>query len=196
MNRLDKAYWSHRYRTGETGWDIGSISTPLKAYIDQLPESAKNSRILIPGAGNAYEAEYLWEKGFSHVFVVDIAAEPLQNFQNRIPHFPPNQLIEADFFDLSESFDLVIEQTFFCALHPQLRPNYARQMHQLLVPGGKLVGVLFDAPMNNDRPPFGGSAKEYRRYFDPYFRYKHFSPCYNSIPPRQGSELFICLERF
>ncbi|WP_448520470.1 methyltransferase domain-containing protein [Rhodoflexus sp.] len=193
---LDKSYWSSRYRACETGWDIGRISTPLKEYIDQLPEAAKSSRILIPGAGNAYEAEYLWQQGFSNVFVVDIAAEPLTNLRNRIPDFPENQLIEADFFTLRGNFDWVIEQTFFCALHPTLRADYARKMHELIVPGGKLAGVLFNAPMNSDRPPFGGHAEEYRQYFDPYFRYKHFSPCYNSIKPRAGSELFICLERF
>lgn len=193
---LDKSYWSNRYQACETGWDIGSISTPLKEYINQLPESAKNSRILIPGAGNAHEAEYLWQKGFRHVFVADIASEPLQNLQNRIPDFPESQLLETDFFHLSGSFDLVIEQTFFCALHPDLRMDYARKMHELIITGGKLAGVLFNAPMNSDRPPFGGHMEEYRRYFDPYFRYKHFSPCYNSIKPRQGNELFICLERF
>lgn len=193
---LDKTYWSNRYRAGETGWDIGAVSTPLKEYIDQLPEAARERRILIPGAGNAYEAEYLWHKGFRRVYVADIAAEPLENFKKRIPEFPDSQLLETDFFDLQGPFDLILEQTFFCALHPSLRGEYARKMHELIVPGGKLAGVLFNAPMNADRPPFGGHAEEYRRYFDPYFRYKHFAPCRNSIEPRRGNELFICLERF
>ena len=54
---LDAEYWEERYRAGTTGWDIGSPSTPLKEYIDQLQDPSK--KILIPGAGNAYEAEYL-----------------------------------------------------------------------------------------------------------------------------------------
>lgn len=193
---LDKSYWSNRYRKGETGWDIGSISPPLKAYIDQLPDTARQFRILIPGAGNAHEAEYLWQQGFTNVYVADIAAEPLENLKKRIPDFPDHQLMEEDFFNLRGNFELVIEQTFFCALHPTMRADYARKMHELIVPGGKLTGVLFNAPMNSDRPPFGGCAEEYRRYFDPYFRYKHFAPCHNSIAPRAGNELFICLERF
>jgi hypothetical protein len=48
-------------RSNETGWDLGQVSPPLKAYIDQLTD--KNLRILIPGCGNSYEAEYLLEKG-------------------------------------------------------------------------------------------------------------------------------------
>ena len=52
-----KEYWINRYKEERTGWDIGYPSTPLKEYIDQLQD--KNLRILIPGAGNGYEAEYL-----------------------------------------------------------------------------------------------------------------------------------------
>ena len=44
-------------------------------------------------------------------------------------------------------------------------------------------------------PPFGGNIDEYRQLFSPYFRLKHISPCYNSYPARQGTELFIELEK-
>ena len=53
-----KNYWTNRYSKAKTGWDIGYPSTPLKTYFDQLEN--KDLRILIPGAGNAYEAEYLF----------------------------------------------------------------------------------------------------------------------------------------
>ena len=76
---LSPEYWSNRYQTNDFSWDIGEISTPLKEYIDQL--SDKNIPILIPGAGNAYEAEYLHHKGCKNVFVLDYALEPLQNFK-------------------------------------------------------------------------------------------------------------------
>ena len=60
MNNTEKerAYWSKRYKEERTGWDIGFPSLPLKTYIDQLEN--KDLKILIPGAGNAYEAEYLF----------------------------------------------------------------------------------------------------------------------------------------
>ena len=54
---LNSNYWQTRYLNAETGWDLGKVSPPLQAYIDQL--SSQNLKILIPGAGNAYEAEYL-----------------------------------------------------------------------------------------------------------------------------------------
>lgn len=33
---MNKEYWEQRYTNQETGWDIGSSSTPLKEYIEQL----------------------------------------------------------------------------------------------------------------------------------------------------------------
>lgn len=53
-------------------------STPIKTYIDQLQIIL--SAFLVPGAGNGYEVEYLWEQGFTNVFMLDIASLPLWNF--------------------------------------------------------------------------------------------------------------------
>jgi SAM-dependent methyltransferase len=188
-----QAFWSNRYQTGETGWDIGAPSTPLKEYLDQIAD--KSLRILIPGAGNAWEAEYAWKLGFSRVEVVDIAPEAVASFKQRVPDFPIEQLHLLDFFELNRSYDLVIEQTFFCALDPALRKRYAEKMHEILVPGGKLVGVMFDAPMNEDRPPFGGSSADYMELFSSHFQEVNIAPCYNSIQPRAGREAFVKLRK-
>ena len=188
---LSAEYWSERYRNGETGWDTGTVTTPLKTYFDQLQD--KKISILIPGAGNAHEAEYLFNAGFHNVFVCDLAAEPLQNLSARCPAFPESQLLMGNFFDLDQTFDLIIEQTFFCALDPSLRPAYFSKMAELLNPGGHLVGVLFSEVVDGP-PPFGGSKEEYVGYIKAPFRIKTLDTCYNSIKPRQGRELFINLE--
>ncbi|MEM8965330.1 MAG: methyltransferase [Bacteroidota bacterium] len=191
MQILNENYWTERYQLGNTGWDTGSITTPLKTYFDQL--SDKNIKILIPGSGNSYEASYLFKQGFSEVYIVDISQYPLTKFKEQFPHFPSDQILHQDFFALSESFDLIVEQTFFCALNPKLRPAYVRKMYELLNIRGKLVGLLFDDPLYDDHPPFGGNREEYRQYFTPYFHFQTFETAYNSIPPRQGRELFINL---
>ena len=36
MNILDKDYWQQRYENGDIGWDVGSVTTPIKEYIDHL----------------------------------------------------------------------------------------------------------------------------------------------------------------
>lgn len=189
LKNQPETFWNNRYKQGETGWDIGAPSTPLKAYLDQIPDKA--IRILIPGAGNAWEAEYAWNQGFRNVEVVDIAPEAIAAFQKRVPDFPSAQLHLSDFFKLDGTYDLILEQTFFCALPPELRRDYVQKMHELLVDGGKLVGVMFDAPMNDHQPPFGGSIAEYTELFSKKFSHIKLEPCYNSIAPRAGKEAFV-----
>ncbi len=184
-----ETFWNHKYLRGETGWDIGYISTPLKEYIDQLAN--KNLKILIPGGGNSYEAEYLFKNGFKNVYVVDISCIPLNNLAQRIPSFPKENLLHLDFFELEATYDLILEQTFFCALEPSLREEYVSKMHQLLKPGGKLVGLLFNIPLNTDKPPFGGDKEEYLSLFNEKFKIETMEVAYNSIEPRSGNELFF-----
>ncbi|WP_148869491.1 methyltransferase domain-containing protein [Tenacibaculum adriaticum] len=186
---LSEEFWNNKYRNNKTGWDLGAVSTPLKTYFDQLTN--KDLKILIPGGGNSYEAEYLFKKGFTNVFVIDIAEEAIENIKKRLPNFPEENLIHNNFFNLKESYDLIIEQTFFCALNPDLRSDYTKKMNELLNENGKLVGLLFDAELNFDHPPFGGGKKEYVKLFQPYFDIQKMSDCYNSSKGREGMELFI-----
>jgi methyl halide transferase len=189
---LDENYWTGRYDTGATEWDAGRITTPLKTYFDQLQN--QELRILIPGAGNAHEAIYLWQIGFKHINILGLSLAPLKQIQVTYPDLPKNQLIHQDFFQhTGPCYDLIVEQTFFCALHPALRSQYAEKMADLLNPGGKLVGLLFDDELNYDKPPFGGNSQEYHKYFEPYFEFQTFTTCYNSIPPRFGREIFMIL---
>ena len=110
----------------------------------------------------------------------------------RVPGFPKEQLLQVDFFELEDhKFDLILEQTFFCALNPSLRLKYVKHMAELLKPNGKLVGVLFTDPLNAIKPPFGATKEEYTSLFEPFFKFKTFEICTNSIKPREGRELFI-----
>ena len=188
---LSAEAWDARYLNNDTAWDLGEVSPPLKAYFDQLEN--KELKILIPGGGNSYEAEYLFNLGFTNVYVVDFSKKALSNIKKRIPNFPENQLLNEDFFGLNIKFDLIIEQTFFCAIYPTLRHNYAKKCFDLLNRGGKIVGVLFDAKLYNNRPPFGGSKIEYLNYFKNFYVINIFDKCYNSIKSRKGKELFINL---
>ena len=189
---FDEQFWDNKYKTNKTGWDLGQVSPPLKAYFDQLTN--KDLKILIPGGGNSHEAEYLLENGFTNVYVIDISKLALTNLKNRVPSFPSSHLIHQNFFELNQTFDLVIEQTFFCALNPNLREEYVSKMHSVLNDNGKLVGLLFDAELNEDHPPFGGDKKEYTSLFRNLFTIEVLEECYNSIKNRRGMELFINLK--
>ncbi len=186
---LNETYWDNRYKDDTTRWDLGEISTPLKTYFDQLKN--KDLKILIPGGGNSYEAEYLHHKGFKNVFVVDLSETALLNIKKRVPSFPSTHLLHQNFFDLTIKFDLIIEQTFFCAIDPTLRGQYVIQANKLLNENGKIAGLLFDAPLYEDHPPFGGDKAEYLTHFKPLFDAQIIEDCYDSVDSRAGRELFI-----
>lgn len=190
---LDAHFWNSRYSAESTGWDLGQVSPPIKSFIDQLED--KKMRILIPGCGNCYEAEYLLSKGFTDITLIDFAEIPVNRLREEYGDNANIRILHTDFFDHEGLYDLIFEQTFFCALHPSQRGDYAKKMHDLLAPLGKLAGVLFNVEFDKDGPPFGGTEEEYRKLFSIWFRFKIFSPCYNSIGPRMGTELFMYFEK-
>ncbi len=189
--KLNEEFWTERYEMNQTGWDLGMPAPALIEYVEN--GVSKEAKILIPGAGNAWEAEYLFKNGWTNVHVLDISPAAIESFKSRFPDFPERQLICSDFFELDEFFDLILEQTFFCALDPSLRASYAHKMQQLLKPDGALVGVLFKIPLYTDHPPFGGKTEDYESIFDPYFIFEIWEECRNSVAPRAGNERFMKL---
>lgn len=188
---LGETYWNNQYEADATGWDLGTVSPPLKEYIDQLTN--KDLRILIPGCGNTYEADYLLQKGFTNITVIDIAPALVAKLKEKYKGNPHIHIILGDFFKHEGAYDLVLEQTFFCAINPPLRKDYVAKMQELLVPGGKLVGVLFDREFEQQGPPFGGCKCQYEPMFEKGFIVKTFEHCNNSFIKRKDTELFINL---
>ncbi|ERJ61240.1 methyltransferase domain-containing protein [Sphingobacterium paucimobilis] len=189
--RMAADYWEHRWQGGRTGWDIGYPSHPIVQYMEQYPD--KEAHILIPGCGNAYEADWLAAQGFRHITLLDISPTAIARAKTKMEHHTAIEFVCGDFFVFQGQFDLLIEQTFFCAIPVDRRSEYARKTAELLRTGGRLMGVLFDRQFSGDEPPFGGSASEYQELFGSYYTQEHFAPCYNSIDARAGTELFINL---
>ena len=188
---LTKEYWNNRYKKLETGWDVGGITQPLKKYFDQV--SNKKIKILIPGSGNCHEAEYLFNNNFCNTYILDYSQKAISNFIQRVPVFPKDQIVNMNFFDFNGKFDIVVEQTFFCAIDIKKRSEYVSKVSDLLKQGGKLVGLFFEDQFNNDHPPFGGTKDEYIELFRAYFDIKTIEICYNSEDARMGRELFFIL---
>lgn len=190
-NELNADFWNHRWKSGLTGWDIGYASPPLVEYMSQYED--KSVSILIPGCGNSYEAENLLSKGFDNITLIDISEELTNRLRERFKKTPQIKVIYEDFFNHVGQYDLILEQTFFCAQILERREEYVRHVASLLKKGGRLVGVLFNVDFGKEGPPFGGDENEYRKLFSGLFDIRVMSPCYNSIPPRAGSELFVVM---
>ena len=184
----NEAYWSSRYKNQQTGWDIGDPSGPLIHLFEKIED--KNLKILIPGCGNAYAADYLFQKGFRNVSIMDVSIEPLNVFRERNNDFPEHHILHENFFNHKGQYDLIIEQTFFCAIDPEMRQDYVKKCHELLKEKGKLIGVLFDREFIGG-PPFGGNKRDYLKLFKSHFSEVLIHKCDHSIKPRMGFEVLL-----
>src|SRR5688572_26755447 len=119
--KMDEAWWNDRYKTGSIEWDAGGITTPLKEYFLQL--QPKDLAILIPGCGNSHEAEFLVNQGFTNLTMLDISSVLCEALERKFSSYLGKslQVVCADFFKHVGGYDLIVEQTFFCALDPVLR---------------------------------------------------------------------------
>ena len=185
---LNAQYWDNQWKANTKGWDLGMPAPPLVSFMDTTEN--KNTKVLIPGCGSAYEAEYLINKGFTDVTLIDISETASCQLKEKFSKNPQIKVVCDDFFNHNEKYDIIIEQTFFCALPPTLRQRYLWKMHNLLNENGILAGLLFNRSFEVS-PPFGGNRKEYEKLFQTAFHIDHLSTANNSVSPRANSELFF-----
>lgn len=191
MSDTNIEFWDKKHESGETPWQLNVPSPPIMEYIAQLKD--KSLKILIPGAGQGFELDHLLNLGFTNIDVCDIAPHAIEGLKKRIGTDKAVNYITGDFFDLDGQYDLIIEQTFFCAINPTLRERYVNKMYDLLNNNGKLVGLLFASHFATDGPPFGGNKSQYKELFQQKLHITIMEMCYNSVKPRHDNELFfIC----
>ena len=137
---LNENFWNNRYLDNDTGWDLGAISPAIKKWFDT--KKNKDLQILIPGAGKGHEVKYGFDHGFNNIHYLDISSRAVTFFKDNCPNFPKEQILISDFFDLKKDlfFDVVIEQTFFCAISPVLRKSYVKKHMKFL----KKMDALLD----------------------------------------------------
>jgi len=192
MGETSKNFWNNRWETGQTGWDIGTPAPAFVSYFSNFLQ--KNAAVLIPGCGNGHEAEFLLSIGFTNITVIDIAPKAVAILNEKFRSNPNIEILCGDFFQHEGSYDYIVEQTFFCAIDPNLREAYAQKTHDLLRPKGKIIAILFDRTFEGG-PPYGGSKEEYIQLFTPNFNILFIEVNQQSIPQRMGSELFGVFEK-
>lgn len=78
---MEKEFWEQRWIDQQTGWDIGYASPAIVDYFNNIENN--DIKILIPGCGNAYEAEAIYQMGFHNVWIIDIAEQAIESFKKR-----------------------------------------------------------------------------------------------------------------
>ena len=117
-------FWNDCYINHDIGWDLGDITPVFQDWANSL---TKKSSILVPGSGNSYDALYFASLGHN-VLAVDFSKEVINRVRDKASKDNIEiNLLNCDFFDLDStyynSFDYIIEYTFFCAINPKKRKN-------------------------------------------------------------------------
>ncbi len=187
--------WNLRYAEGDTPWDKGGAHPVLR---DMLVHKALTGRVLVPGCGSGHDVRALTRLGLD-VVGLDVASLAIDLARNH-PSAGSEGYVHGDLFDLPDdlrgSFDGVFEHTCFCAIDPSRRTDYARAVASALKPGGRLLGVFYTDPGNeDDGPPHGVTAEELDGFFRRDFRLLEEYLELPTFPGREGCELLRLLER-
>ena len=181
--------WDARYRDGEIPWEKGMPHPGLLFFVERHREIfADAPRLFHAGCGYGRDASYL-ALFCSELTALDISEAPIDGAKKLYPEIKNINWHTADLFtwDEPEKYDLVWEQSCFCAIPLERRQDYVRSVHALLKPGGLLVAVFFLNPDHppEEGPPFGVTREELNDFFAENFELLEDSP---NPPTYEGRE--------
>lgn len=188
--------WEQRYREGRARWDLGGPAPALVRAIQERP-APPALRVLVPGAGFGHDA-LAWARAGHRVTSVDVApsaVEGLRRMAARAGLGVDARL--ADLFALppawGSAFDLVWEQTCFCAIPVERRLDYVRALAEALVPGGTYLGLFWNHGQPGG-PPFDIAWPDVRGLFLGRFAEERVLAVPDSVPGR-SHETLVTLRR-
>lgn len=153
--------WEQDYQQGTAGWDMG---TPTPVFVELLAEDRFSpGRMLVPGAGRGHDAREFARHGFK-VVAVDFARDAAQAMRAAMDEESAHEVLHQDFFELTPerigTFDYVLEYTYYCAIDPARRDEYADKVAELLKEGGVYIALAFPLDEHVGGPPFAVNADE------------------------------------
>jgi SAM-dependent methyltransferase len=178
-------FWSSRYATGRTPWDLHGVPEALHAF---LARSASQGCVLIPGCGSGYEVQAFVDAGYE-VTALDFSPVAIERAQGVLGRLADRVRL-SDFFThnfAGERFDLIYERTFLCSLPPARWRDYAMRMSELLAVGGSLVGIFLYGH-EPEPPPFPLGETDAADLLGGSFRLSYSEPFVSSLPVFRGLE--------
>lgn len=195
-NGYQREDWQGYYDENDLKWDLGEVSPPLKRLWEE--GSLKPGKVMIPGCGQGHEVLFFARQGFdvTGVDYTDGAVGLLRENLHR--EGVSAQVIQSDFFKIDathdRAYDLMLEQTFFCAIHPRDRARYVETACRILKPGGLLAGLFYETG-EEDGPPYNTTQEHIRHHFSRAFEILRLEKCDHSIERRAGKELLAILKK-
>ena len=197
----DRDFWEARFASGSIPWDRGGPNPQLQRWID-AGCITPGHRVLVPGCGRGWDVAALAAAGM-RVPGLDYAPAALAACRELLAaRGLEAQLGEADVLEWKPDapVDAVYEQTCLCALHPDQWQRYAQQLHAWLRPGGTLLALLAQVPVEESAqgfikgPPYHCDINAVRSLF-PASRWDWPKPPYPRLPAGPGAELAVVLTR-
>ena len=185
-NGYEQADWQKHYDEDDLAWDLGEVANPFV----RLWEDKR----LTPG----HEVIYFAERGFQ-VTGVDFSPGAVKLLGDSLSRKKLNaQVLHRDFFKLEaahdEAYDAMLEQTFFCAIHPNQRPAYVETVSRILKPGGMLFGLFYQTGEEGG-PPFNTTDADIRKHFSDAFDFERLEKCSFSSEKRKDKEWLAILRK-
>jgi methyl halide transferase len=193
-NGYSQEDWQRHYDEGDLGWDLGQVAPPFIRLFES--KSILPGKTLVPGCGRGHEVIYLAENGFE-VTAVDYSLGAVNHLKSTVQERKLKcEVLHMNFFELdvvhNETYDLLIEQTFFCAISPEQRSSYVATVARALKQGGMLAGLFYHTEEEGG-PPFNTTREDILKYFSDSFEIRQLSKAENSAEQRKNKEWLAIL---
>ncbi|MBI2526517.1 MAG: methyltransferase domain-containing protein [Candidatus Rokubacteria bacterium] len=196
-------FWEALYASRSDGWELGHPAPPLTSWLsagNAFPAArAGPASVAVPGCGRGHDARLLARAGY-RVSGFDFAPAAIAEARALAQADGVEVTLEQrDVFTLAGDceglFDGVWEYTCFCAIEPARREEYARVIHAILRPGGRLLACFYPLREGTDGPPFPVSVAEVERVLSPHFGILEAGPPAESVERRRGLEWLVLAHR-
>lgn len=194
-DQIDKpAAWDKAYQDGTHPWDLDGPTPEFMRLVRENQFAAEGARVLIPGAGYGHNAVALAKLAYQ-VTAVEFAPVAANHIlaAARKENVHVN-VLRRDFFELAhdgafqENFDCILEYTFYCAIPPKRRREYAENAARLLRKQGSFIGLFFPLEDREGGPPFAVHIDDVKKSFGDWFELSFQDPV-KSVKPRKGREV-------
>ncbi|PPQ67341.1 hypothetical protein CVT26_007262 [Gymnopilus dilepis] len=201
----DPTTWELAWSQGITPWERGeypqlSLREAIESSGLDLP---RKGRALVPGCGAGYDVEYIGQTLGLECLGLDIADTAVQRANERFAKAKEANpdlslsISKGDFFAMNppeeELFDLVLDHTFFCAIPPSKRADWAKQMAKLIRPGGYLITIVYPLVpyFEPTGPPYWIKLEHYEELLNSNFVKVLDKVPEKSSPSHQGRERLV-----
>ncbi|KAG6875013.1 hypothetical protein C0992_005555 [Termitomyces sp. T32_za158] len=200
----EPATWDAAWQANVTPWDAGTHQPPLQEVVESgVINFPRHGQALVPGCGMGYDTIYLASALNLKVLGTDVSETAIERARahlatNNIP--PPGEVsFEAgDFFSFKseDKFDVVYDYTFFVAIPPKRRVEWAQQMISLVKPGGYLITLVWPIePQSEVGPPFFVRVEHYAEVLGEAFEKVFDKAPETSLPRHVGKERIVVWKR-